>query len=118
MADNGYVDLDVKPFPRDKNSKKLYGTGTDVITKRWASVDSSTGQAISMPDDCKAVAIHVEGSTVVATYTGNSGNSATVNITSDGYWLPGLPIVAEADGTFGTIKAPSGTIAVSAWGFR
>lgn len=107
----------VTKLQRDVNGALLVGHGSGTVTKRYTSVGTG-GQAISLPADCKSVLIHIEGSTVVYKLTGTVSGSAQINITSDGYTLEDVPIIAEADATIVTVASSSGTINVSVIGWR
>ncbi len=109
--------MPIKPILRDDNGLPLADKGSEVITKRFTSV-ATEGQAISLGADVKWVVIHIEGTTVQAKITGTLDGSQEINWTSDGYSLPALEVVKEADDSIITIAAPSGTIDVSVIGWR
>lgn len=104
------------PTKRDDNGQLLNGHGSEVLTKRFAAVDTD-GQDISVGLDIKAYCLHIEGSTVIAEETGAATGSTEIFWTSDGTTLPVIYVAAEADATLTTIAAPSDTINVSliAW---
>jgi hypothetical protein len=105
------------PLICDSNGNAIQA-GRETITKRFASVTDS-GQALSLPVDCKGVVVHVEGSTVRYGATGAVSGSTKVYETSDGVWLPTFGIVVKADTTFLTVFADTGqTVNVSVWGVR
>lgn len=108
------------PQPLDGNDKVIVA-GTKTVTYRFTSVDTTTGDNIYLPDNFKAVAIHVEGSNVVAKFTGTSANSIEAYITSDGYWLPVFDIArpggdTAATGHAGLLKGGTATVNVSVFG--
>lgn len=93
--------------------------GRYFYTKRYTGVDTN-GTAINFSDvSVNEVLIHIEGSTSVATLTGDTHtDSAAAVITSDGTWLPPIPKATRAGLTIATVAAPSSTVNVSvlAWG--
>lgn len=109
--------MNLFPVPRDGNNNPILDRGTELYTVREAGIDTG-GTAIALPLDCKEILVHVEGSTVVCTVTGNAADSEAVNLTSDGYWLPNVPICVAAGATVLTLAAPSATIDVSIWAVR
>ena len=109
--------MPIKPILRDDNGLALVDKGSEVITKRFTGVGTE-GQSISLGVDTKHVVIHIEGATVQAKITGTVDGSQEINWTSDGYSLPALNVVKEADDTIITFAAPSGTVDVSVLGWR
>ena len=109
--------MPIKPILRDDNGLALTDKGSEVVTKRFTGIGTE-GQAISLGTDVKCAVIHIEGSTVQAKITGTVDGSQEINWTSDGYSLPALNLVKEADDPIITLAAPSGTIDVSVMGWR
>jgi len=95
--------------------------GRRIYTWRYASVNDTTGQAITIPDglpDMMEVHIHIEGSTEVCTETGESfTGSGVYHHTSDGITIV-EKVACSAGSVLCTIKAPtSGTVDVSVKAF-
>lgn len=81
----------LKPTPRDSNYHFLTGHGSELFTKRFASVDT-TGSEIFLEVDCKSVVIHKEGSTNSMIVVGGASGSAAAYITTDGSSLEGIDV--------------------------
>jgi len=95
--------------------------GRKTYTKRYASVNATTGQAVSFADVAiKGATIHIEGATVVAHFVGSHNaddtGAGTAYLTSNGTSIT-VDIGAYAGETIYTIIAPADTINVSvfAW---
>ncbi len=96
------------------NHRETYGKA--VLTKRYTSVNDTTGQAISFADAAlissgvKFVMIHIEGATVVCKIRGSVAHSedADAILTSDGFDVV-LPVGNIPGATLFTVKAPTGT---------
>lgn len=109
--------MTIQPILRDDNGHPLFDRGSEIVTKRFTSVDAA-GQNIVLDTDVKEVLIHVEGSIEAARFTGAAAGSEQIRLTSDGLTLSNVPIVAEANRTIITVAAPTDTIDVSVIGWR
>jgi len=93
----------------------IYPIGRRIYTWRHAAVDTG-GVAITIPSDLPdimRVIIHIEGTTSIATFTGQTHTgSAAFILTSDGKTME-LPVAASKGSVICTVKAPASTINVS-----
>ena len=104
--------------PSDANGNRLLDRGTELFTKRFTSVDSTTGIDLSLPVDCKEVWIHKEGSAPIFTFTGTVSGSKAVTLTSDGSTVV-LPLCVLQDiDIVKSLKAPSSTMTLSVIAWR
>ncbi len=109
--------MSIQPILRDDNGHPLFDRGSEIVTKRFTSVDAA-GRNIVLDTDVKEVLIHVEGSIEAARLTGTAAGSEQIRLTSDGLTLSDVPIVREANQTIITVAAPSGAVDVSVIGWR
>lgn len=99
-------DTTIRPVPVDANDWKLTDRWTQLGTKKYTGVDTTTGVAVTAPCDCKDVLIIPSAA---ATITG------TITGAVDAIDFSGplsLPMVAVSGASLFTIKAASGTITV------
>lgn len=109
--------MGIRPVLRDDNGCALPNFGSELLTRRYAGVDTQ-GTDIALGTDVKHVVVHVEGGSLIAVFTGTVSGSQQVNWTSDGVTLPELALIKEADGSLVRVAAPTGTINVSVLAWR
>lgn len=107
----------IRPIVRDDNGVALPGYGSELLTRRYSGVTTS-GQAIALDADVKAVVVHLEGATVAGTFSGTASGSDEIVWTSDGVTLPELRVIRQPDEPLLTVAAQSGTINVSVLAWR
>ena len=110
--------MTIRAVPQDINAWKLADRGRELFTIRYPSCDATTGVPITFQyNDVKEVMIHIESGNVVATITGALAHSAPANLTDGGVTFT-LPLVSALGVPLFTVKAPTGTIAVSVFAWR
>jgi hypothetical protein len=109
--------MTIQPILRDDNGVALPEYGSELLTKRYSGV-STSGMAIAFDRDVKTVIVHLEGTTVAATFSGTASGSDEIVWTSDGQTLPALRVIAGAQAPLLTVAAQSGTINVSVLAWR
>jgi len=109
--------MSIQPILRDDNGIALPGYGTELLTKRYSGVDTS-GRLIAFGSDVKNVIVHIEGTELIARFSGTASGSEEILWTSDGQTLPDFRLIRQAQDPVIHVAANSGTINVSVLAWR